>query len=108
MYNKRNMLITNEVFWFGALFLGVFVTLASLQGWGAKKIAKQRESKNLVKVVTFRNGQTYKFGCSTVRDAAAYALQRLARGEGVAYIEANGETIWNSLKGKQSLIELAK
>ncbi len=98
------MFIANEAFWFGALVLGVFVILASLQGWGIK----QMEKNNPVKVVTFRNGQCYKFACSTIRDAAAYALQRMARGEGVAYIEANGETIWNSLKGKQSLLELAK
>jgi len=98
------MLIANEAFWFGFLVLSVFVTLASLQGWKAKQIVK----KNPVKVVTFRNGQCYKFACSTIRDAAVYALKRLSTGEGVAYIEANGETIWNSLKGKQSLIELAK
>jgi len=98
------MLIANEGFWFGALVLGVFVTLTSLQGWQAKKI----EKNNPIKVVTFRNGQSYKFACSTTRDAAAYALKRLAIGEGVAYIEVNGETIWNSLKGKQSLVELAQ
>jgi hypothetical protein len=102
------MLITNEAFWIGALVLGIFVTLIRLQGWGAKKLAKQKEIHNPVKVVTFRNGQTYKFACSTIRDAAAFALKRLARGEGVAYIEANGETIWNSLKGKESLVELTK
>ena len=98
------MLIANEGFWFGALALGVFVTLASWQFWGVKQI----EKNNPVKVVTFRNGKSYKFACSTIRDAAAYALKRLATGEGVAYIEANGETVWNSLKGKQSLVELAK
>jgi hypothetical protein len=98
------MLIANEAFWFGTLVLGVFVTLASWQVWGAKQI----EKNNPVKVVTFRNGQCYKFACSTIRDAAVYALKRLATGEGVAYIEANGETVWNSLKGKPSLVELAK
>ncbi|HET6598151.1 MAG TPA: hypothetical protein VFG81_21225 [Anaerolineales bacterium] len=98
------MLIENEVFWFGALVVGVFVTLAGLQSWGVKQI----DEENPVKVVTFRNGQCYKFACSNTRDAAAYALKRLASGEGVAYIEINGETVWNSLKGKQSLVELAK
>ena len=98
------MFITNEAFWFGALIIGVFVTLASLQGWGAK----QTEKNNPVKVVTFRNGQYYKFACSTTQDAAAYALKCLATGQGVAYIEANGETVWSLLKGKQSLVELAK
>jgi hypothetical protein len=61
-----------------------------------------------VKVVTYRNGKTYKFAFSTIGDAVAYALGRLATGEGVAYIEVNGETVWNSLKGKQSLVELVK
>ena len=98
------MLTANEGFWLGTLVLGVFVTLGSWQVWGAKQI----EKKNPVKVVTFRNGQSYKFACSTIREAAVYALKRLATGEGVAYIEANGETVWNSLKGKQSLVELAK
>ena len=98
------MLIANQAFWFGALVLGVFMTLAGWQHWGAKQI----EKNNPVKVVTFRNGQSYRFACSTIRDAAIYALKRLATGEGVAYIEANGEIVWNSLKGKQSLVELAK
>ena len=98
------MFIADAAFWFGAFVIGVFVTLASLRGWGAKQV----EKNNPVKLVTFRNGRCYKFACSTIRGAAAYALQRMARGEGVAYIEANGETIWNSLKGKQALIELAK
>ncbi len=98
------MFIANGAFWVGALVVGVLVTLANLQGWEAKQI----EKNNPVKVVTFRNGHSYKFACSTIRDAAAYALKRLAAGEGVAYIEANGETIWNSLKGKQSLVELAQ
>jgi hypothetical protein len=98
------MLIANEAFWFGALVLGVLVTVGSLQVWGAK----QTEKNKPVKVVTFRNGTCYKFACSTIGDAAAYALKRLATGEGVAYIEANGEVVWNSLKGKQSLGELAK
>jgi hypothetical protein len=100
----RSMSIANEGFWFGTLVLGVFVTLGSLQVWGAKKIEKNKP----VKLVTFRNGKCYKFACSSIQEAAAYALQRLATGEGVAYIEANGETVWNSLKGKQSLVELAK
>lgn len=30
------MFIANEAFWFGALVLGVFVILASLQGWGGQ------------------------------------------------------------------------
>ena len=98
------MLIVNEALWLGTLILGVFLTMASVQVWEAKQI----EKNNPVKVVTFRNGQSYRFACSTIRDAANYALKRLATGEGVAYIEANGETVWNSLKGKQSLIELAK
>src|ERR671925_335863 len=97
-------MLANEAFWFGTLVLGVFVTLASLQAWGAKQI----EENKPVKVVTFRNGTCYKFACSTIREAAVYALRRLATGEGVAYIEANGETVWNSLKGKQSLVELVK
>ena len=98
------MLIANETFWFGTLVIGVFVTLASWQIWGTKQI----EKNNPVKVVTFCNGKSYQFACPTIRDAAVYALKRLATGEGVAYIEANGETVWNSLKGKQSLVELAK
>jgi hypothetical protein len=98
------MFIANGAFWFGAFVLGVLVTLASLQFLGAKQI----EKNNPVKVVTFRNGQYYKFACSTIRDAAAYALKCLATGEGVASIEVNGETVWNLLKGKQSLVELAK
>jgi hypothetical protein len=98
------MFIANGVFWVGVLVVGVLVTWASLQG----REAKQIEKNNPVKVVTFRNGRSYKFACSTSRDAAAYALKRLAAGEGVAYIEVNGETVWNSLSGKQSLVELAK
>ncbi len=102
------MLIANEALWLGALVvlvLGVLVTLASLRA-GA---AKQRIMTNMpVKVVTYRNGKCYKFAFSNIGDAAAYALGRLATDEGVAYIEANGETVWNSLKGKQSLVELVK
>jgi hypothetical protein len=98
------MFVANGAFWVGTLVVGVLVTLASLQGWKAKQI----EKNNLVKVVTFRNGHSYKFACSTIRDAAAYALKRLAAGEGVAYIEVKGETVWNSLSGKPSLVELAK
>jgi hypothetical protein len=103
------MLMANEVLWLGALVvlvLGVFVTLARLRAGAAKQM---HIKKNLpVKVVTYRNGKSYKFAFSTIRDAAAYALDRLATGEGVAYIEANGITVWNSLKGRQSLVELAK
>lgn len=98
------MSIANEAFWFGTLLLSVLVILGSLQVWGAKQIEKNKP----VKVVTFRNGKCYKFACSTIREAAVYALQRLGTGEGVAYIEANGEVVWNSLKGKQPLVELAK
>jgi hypothetical protein len=101
------MSIGNEAFWFsalGALVLGVFVILARLRAGAAEQIAKNKP----IKVVTYRNGKCYKFAFSTIRDAAIYALKRLATGEGVAYIEANGETVWNSLKGKQSLAELAK
>lgn len=101
------MLIVNEALWFVALIafpLGVCVILVMLQNWGTKQLEKNKP----VKVVTYWNGQSYKFACSTIQDAATYALKRLARGEGVAYIEAEGETVWNSLKGKQSLIELAK
>jgi hypothetical protein len=101
------MLVANEAFWFGAfgvLVLGVLVTLARMQARAAEQIKKNKP----VKVVTYRNGKCYKFAFSTIHDAAAYALKRLATGEGVAYIEANGETVWNSLKGKQSLVELTK
>lgn len=100
------MLIANEVFWLGALVvlaLGVLVTLAR-----RAEAAKQLKENLPVTVVTYRNGRSYKFAFSTVGDAAAYALGRLATGEGVAYIEADGETVWNSLKGKQSLVQLAK
>jgi hypothetical protein len=100
------MLIANKAFWLGALAvlaLGVLVTLARMRDRTANQI------KNLpVKVVTYRNGKCYKFAFSNIGDAAAYALGRLATGEGVAYIEVNGETIWNSLKGRQSLVELVK
>ena len=101
------MLMANEALWFGALIalvLGVLVTLARLRAGEAKRMKKSLP----VKVVTYRNGTCYKFAFSTIGDAAAYALGRLAKGEGVAYIEANGETVWNSLKGKQSLVELTK
>ena len=101
------MLIGNEALWFGALValvLGVLVTLARLRAGEAKQLKKNMP----VKVVTYRNGKCYKFAFSTIGDAAAYALGRLAKGEGVAYIEVNGETVWNSLKGKRSLVELAK
>lgn len=98
------MFIANGAFWVGAVVVGVLVTLANLQGWEAKQI----EKNNPVKVVTFRNGHSYKFACSTIRDAAAYALKRLAAGEGVAYIEVKGEIVWNSLSSKHSLVELAK
>jgi len=97
------MLIANEAFWFGALLVGALVTLAGLQAWAAK----EREKKNPVKVVTFCNGQYYKFACPTTQDAAAYALNCLAMGQGVASIEVNGETVWSLMKGKQSLVELA-
>jgi hypothetical protein len=101
------MIIGNEALWSGtliALALGVLVALAGLRS----RAAKQRKKNLPVKVVTYRNGKSYKFAFSTIGDAAAYALGRLATGEGVAYIEANGETVWNSLKGKQSLVELAR
>ena len=101
------MLIANEAFWLGALLvlvLGVLVILARMRAGAAKQIMKTMP----VKVVTYRNGKCYKFAFSTIGEAAAYALGRLATGEGVAYIEANGATVWNSLKGKQSLVELAK
>lgn len=97
------MLIANEAFWFGALFVGALVTLAGLQGWAAK----EREKNNPVKVVTFCNGQYYKFACSTTQDAATYALKCLETGQGVASIQVNGETVWSLTKGKQSLVELA-
>ncbi len=98
------MFIANEAFWFGALLIGAFAIFAGLQGWKAKHI----EKKNPVKVVTFRNGQYYTFACSTTQDAAAYALKCLETGEGVASIEANGETVWSFRKGQQSLVELAE
>jgi hypothetical protein len=101
------MIIGNEAFWFGALVtlvLGVLVILASLRA----RVARQVKKNLPVKVVTYRNGKSYKFAFSTIGDAAAYALGRLATGEGVAFIEANGERVWNSLKGKQSLVELAR
>ena len=97
------MFIANEAFWFGVLLLGAIIILAGLQVW----IAKQIEKNNPVKVITFLNGQYYKFACSTTQDAAAYALKCLATGQGVASIEVNGETVWSLTKGKQSLIELA-
>ncbi len=97
------MFIANEAFWFGVLLLGGIVTLAGLQVWGAKQI----EKNNPVKVVTFLNGQYYKFACSTTQDAAAYALKCLAAGQGVASIEVNGETVWSLMKGKEALVELA-
>ena len=100
------MLIANEALWFGAfvvLVLGVLVSLARSRAGAAKQMRNMP-----VKVVAYRNGKCYKFAISTLGEAAAYALGRLAKGEGVAYIEANGETVWNSLKGKQSLVELAK
>lgn len=103
------MLIVSEVFWLGALVvlvLGVLVTVTKMRA-GAAKQMHIRENMPF-KVVTYRNGKCYKFAFSTIGDAAAYALRRLATGEGVASIEANGETIWNSLKGRQSLVELAK
>ena len=101
------MLIVSEAFWLGTLLvlvLGVLVILARMRSGAAQQIMKNMP----VKVVTYRNGKCYKFAFSTIGDAAAYALGRLAKGEGVAYIEANGETVWNSLKGQQSLVELAK
>ena len=101
------MIIGNEAFWFGilvALALGVLVVVARLRA----RAAKQRKKNLPVKVVAYRNGKSYKFAFSKIGDAAAYALGRLATGEGVAYIEANGETVWNSLKGKQPLVELAR
>ena len=101
------MLIANEAFWLGTLLvliLGVLVLLARTRAGAAKQVINDMP----VKVVTYRNGKCYKFAFSTIRDGAAYALGRLATGEGVAYIEANGETVWNSLKGRQSLVELTK
>ena len=101
------MSMANEFFWWGAfvvLVLGVLVTLA----WRRSTAAKQMKKNLPVKVVAYSNGKCYKFAFSTIGDAAVYALGRLATGEGVAYIEANGEKVWNSLKGKQSLVELAK
>ena len=101
------MLIANEALWVGVLIVlvfGVLFTLARRQAKAAKQI-----KKNLpVKLVTYSNGKCYKFAFSTIGNAAGYALRRMATGEGVAYIEANGVTVWNSLKGKQSLVELAK
>jgi hypothetical protein len=100
------MLIASEAFWLGALgilVLGFFVVQVRRRAVLAGQI------KNMpVKVVTYRNGRTYKFAFFTIGEAAAYALGRLATGQGVAYIESNGETVWTSLKGKQSLVELAK
>jgi hypothetical protein len=100
------MSIANEALWLGAfvvLVLGVLVSLARSRAGVAKQMRNMP-----VKVVTYRNGKCYKFAFFTIGEAAAYALGRLANGEGVAYIEANGEKVWNSLKGKQSLLELAK
>ena len=101
------MLIVSEAFWLGTLLvlvLGVLVILARMRSGAAQQIMKNMP----VKVVTYRNGKCYKFAFSTIGEAAAYALGRLATGEGVAYIEADGETVWNSLKGRQSLVELTK
>ena len=101
------MLIENEAFWLGALIvlaLGLLVIVTSFRA----RSAKQSTRKMPVKVVTYHNGKCYKFGFSTIGDAAAYALGRLSTGEGVAYIEENGKVIWNSLKGKRSLAELVK
>jgi hypothetical protein len=85
-------------------FLFGFISFARLQNWVAKQL-----SKNRVTVVIHKAGKEHKFWFSTVKDAAANALERVGNGERVAYIEAGGEKVWDAFakSNKKSLVRLA-
>ena len=84
-----------------AIVFGLFITLVRLQDWAAKLINKNRR----VVVVDYKTGKQSKYHFSTVKQAAAFALKRKG---GVAYIEADGKTVWHSGNDKQSLVNLAE
>lgn len=85
--------------------LFVFISLARLQDWSAKQIKKHR-----VTVVVYEAGKEYRYSFSTVKDAAANAIERVGKGENVAYIEAGGEKAWDAFAktNKKSLVKLAE
>ncbi len=88
-----------------AIVLGLFIVLARLRDWAAKLINKKRR----VIVVAYKAGRQYKYYFATVKDAAAYAIKR--RAKGIAYIEADGKTVWSSSNeenAKRKLEELGK
>jgi hypothetical protein len=85
--------------------LFVFISLARLQDWAAKQI-----NKNKAFVVVYKAGKEYKYRFSTVRQAAANAIERVGKGERVTHIEKDGEKIWDafSTTNKKSLVKLAE
>jgi hypothetical protein len=85
--------------------LFVFISLGRLQDWVAKQL-----NKNRVTVVVYKAGKEYKYSFSTVKDAAANAIERVRKGENVAYIEAGGEKVWDAFArtNKKSLVKLAE
>ena len=80
-------------------FLFGFISFARLQNWVAKQL-----SKNRVTVVIHKAGKEHKFWFSTVKDAAANALERVGNGERVAYIEAGGRKGLGRLREKQQKV----
>ena len=101
------MIITEGALWLGALVtlvFGVLIGLAILQNWAIRQIRRGQ-----VTVVVYKDGKKHKYFFSTVHDAAANAIERVANGERVAYIKQHGEKIWDpfSKEYKYSLVKLA-
>ena len=101
------MIITEEVLWLGALVTLIFgglIGLVRLQNWAARQIRK-----NKVIVVVYKDGKKHKYSFSSIRDAAANTIERIANGEGVSHMEQHGEKIWDafSKNNKYSLVKLA-
>jgi hypothetical protein len=87
-----------------AIALGFFITVSRLQEWTAKQI-----NKNKAFVVVYNAGKEYRYRFSTIKEAAVNALERVEKGERVAYIEKDGEKVWDAFAttNKQSLWKLS-
>ena len=87
---------------YGVIYM--FHKLGELQQWGGKQI-----NKNKIFVVVQNDGKKYKYQFSTVKEAAANAIERVGKGENVWHIEKGGEKVWDafSTTNKQSLWKLS-